>query len=206
MACIVWIMKNVTPGQLHDLTPQEVKFCESYLVCNSAEKAWIAAGGGLKGARTTGPRILRKAAVQKYLSERTAQLISKTDNLQDKILAELQRMAFARIEDLITVDENGLPQVDFSKATSDTLAAVTSVATKRRTVYNPKGEVVGVEDNAKFNMADKYRGLELLGNTVGMFKKDEQRVVIDVADRLLTARKRVLDAGYGGSKDEDGEG
>jgi hypothetical protein len=37
-------------------------------------------------------------------------------------------------------------------------------------------------------MADKYRGLELLGKTVGMFKSEEQRVVVDIADRLLRAR------------------
>jgi hypothetical protein len=49
-------------------------------------------------------------------------------------------------------------------------------------------------------MADKYRGIELLGKTVGMFKEAEQRVVLDIGERLLRARGRVV---AGDREDED---
>lgn len=104
----------------------------------------------------------------------------------------MSNLAFANIEDLIVIDENGLPQVDFSTATRDQLAAVTRITNKRREVYNGKGEHVATEEQSGFVLADKYRGLELLGRHVGLFKNEEQRVVVDVADRLLQSRERWL--------------
>lgn len=184
-------MKNITPT---NLTLQELRFCDAYEVLNSAEKAALSSGYSARSARTTGPRLLRRPAIAAELQSRSARKTAKAENLQDKVIAELSKMAFANIEDLITVDEEGLPQVDFTRATRDQLASVTSVSTKKRTVYNPKGEVVGVEKNAKFTLADKQRALHLLGQTAGMFKPEEQRVVVDVADRILEARARVAKA------------
>ncbi len=99
-------------------------------------------------------------------------------------------MAFANIGDFIRVDDDGLPQVDFSGATPEQLKAISSIATKRRTTTDKDGRVTE-DQESKFTMTDKYRGLELLGKHLGLFKEAEQRVVVDVADRLLNARMRM---------------
>lgn len=104
-------------------------------------------------------------------------------------------MAFANIADFITVDANGHPQVDFSTATPEQLRAITSVASKNRSIYDKDGRKVADEQTSRFTMADKYKGLELLGKHIGMFKEPETRVVLDVADRLLLARRRLASLG-----------
>jgi hypothetical protein len=109
---------------------------------------------------------------------------------RERILAELDKLAFASIEPFIRIDDEGLPQVDFSNATPEQLSAITSVQTKRRKIYNGKGDHIATEDNARFTLADKYRGLELLGKAEGLFSNDKVEVVVDVADRLLAARQR----------------
>lgn len=115
------------------------------------------------------------------------------EELSNKVIQELHDMAFANIADFITVDEAGLPQVDFSTATPEQLKAITSIKTKLSTRYDKDGNQVGTEQEANFGLADKYRGLELLGKHLGLFKADEQRVVVDVADRLLAARRRLTE-------------
>lgn len=96
--------------------------------------------------------------------------------------------------------------VDFSTATPAQLRAITKIKNKTRTVYSPKGDVVGVEQNNEFSIADKYRGLEMLGKHIGMWKTEEQKIVVDVADRLLESRKRLLNVTQlAGTENEDTE-
>lgn len=141
-------------------------------------------------------------AVKDYIASRRAPVEAKSVDLQSKVLEEIKTLAFANIEDLTSLNSEGQRDVDFSSATREQLAAVTKISNKKRSIYNSKGELVAVEEQRGFTLADKYRGLELLGRYTGMFKAEEQRVVVDVADRLLTARQRLLS---GPSEDDGGE-
>jgi phage terminase small subunit len=183
------------------MTTQQQAVADAVLRGESAEQAAILAGYAKKSARTTGPRVLRMPVVAEYIAAQRQKQSAKELSRREKILAELDKMAFANIGDLVTIDANGHPQVDFSRATPEQLAAVTSVATKRRVTRGPKGEEVE-EQTAKFSMADKYRGLELLGRAEGMFKENEVKVTVDVADRLLAARQRLAALPAPGDEDE----
>lgn len=109
----------------------------------------------------------------------------------DRVKEELGKLAFLNVSKIVRVEEDGTLVQDFSQATPDELQSVTSVSTKKRSIYSAKGEHLGDEVTNKVTLADKYRGLELLGRHLGMFKAEEQRVVVDVADRLLAARRRM---------------
>ncbi len=172
------------------LSPQEQRFCDAYLSGMTAQASAISAGYSERSAAPTATLILKRPKIQSYISQRQAIQAQKSESLRDEVMQELKRMAFANIQDLIVIDENGLPQVDFSKATREQLASVTSIKTKRREIYNNKGEHVATEHDAGFNLADKYRGLELLGKVDGMFAPTETKVTVDIADRLLQARAR----------------
>lgn len=173
------------------LNPQWQVFADKYLSHGVATTAAIEAGFSKNSARSTGARLLRNTSISDYIQAQQQRIATKTVNRRDKILQELDKLAFANIGDFIRVDEDGLPQVDFSNATPEQLAAITSVSTKKRKIYNPKGDHIATEEAAKFTLSDKLRGLELLGRAEGMFKQDEVKVVVDVADRLLQARQRV---------------
>lgn len=185
------------------LQPQHKLFAEEYLKYGKISASARAAGYVSNSAHVTGNKLLKRPDVKAYLAQRAEELSSQEDNsLQQRVITELEALAFASIADFITVDDDGLPQVDFSNATPEQLRAVSSIKTKRFDKYNKDGERIGTETQSDFSMADKYRGLELLGKHLGLFKEAEQRVVLDVADRLLAARQRILsiedDSGGGG--------
>lgn len=190
VGCVAVMLLSMAPI----LKPKELAFATEYLAGATAAEADVKAGYSAKGARTEGPKRLQKPAVQAYLAAHQTRVVSKTEVLQDRILQELQAMAFANIGDYTRLNAEGQRDVDFSNATREQLSAITKVRNKTRKIYNGKGDHVATEVDQSFDMADKYRGMELLGRHLGMFKEAEQRVVVDVADRLLTARKRVLNA------------
>lgn len=173
------------------LHPKFKAFADNYLVSGNASQSARDAGYSPASAGVTGSKLLKRPDIQVYLQAQAAKLTETTEDLQTKVLRELDTMAFTSIANFIRIDADGLPQVDFSNATEEQLRAIASVATKRRTATDKDGKTV-VDEEAKFTMADKYRGLEMLGRHVGLFKADEQRVVVDVADRLLHARARML--------------
>lgn len=174
------------------LTPKYQVLADAVLAGKSAIDAAIIAGYSPQSARTTGRRVLQNTAVQSYIASKQQIISAKTDDLSDRVRQELEAMAFANIEDLTRLGSDGQRTVDFSNATRAQLASVNKITNKRRKVYNAKGEHIATEEQDSFTLADKYRGLELLGRHIGMFKEAEQRVVIDVADRLLQARQRML--------------
>jgi hypothetical protein len=153
-----------------------------------------------ESAGVTGHKMLKMPAIAEYIA--ASRLLNQQQSGFDsqRLIKEFGLLAHSNVQDLTRLDEDGNLQVDFSNATRDHLAAVSAVKTKTRTIYDNKGQVVGVEKQAEFKLWDKIRAGELLGKHHGMFKEADTRVVVDVADRLLTARQRVL----GGSTIEHG--
>lgn len=178
------------------LKPSHKVFADTYLVTGSIIKSAIKAGYSKTSAHVTGSKIIRRPDVQAYLQEKANKVSEETEDLQSRVLKEFETLAFANIADFIRIDKEGLPQVDFSSATPEQLKAITSVASKRETTRTRGGDVI-LKESSRFNMADKQRALENLGRHLGMFKEPEQRVVVDVADRLLIARQRFLAAENG---------
>lgn len=125
------------------------------------------------------------------MQARKEELQQRSNITIDRVKEEMAKLAFLNVADIVAIEPDGTLRQDFTKATPDHLAAVTSVSTKKRSIYSAKGEHLGDEVTNKVTLADKYRGLELLGRHLGMFKAEEQRVVVDVADRLLAARRRM---------------
>lgn len=173
------------------LTPRELLFIETVMTGKAAGQAAIEAGYSVRSARTVGPKLLQKAAVAAEVQKRRAQLTKKTESLQDRVLAELEKLAFSNIEDFTRLTYDGVRVVDFSNATRDQLAAINKIETKVRKVYTPRGDHIGTETSVKVAKEDKLRALQMLGQTAGMFKPDEVKVTVDVADRLLAARQRM---------------
>ena len=168
-------------------------FADKYLETGNASASARHAGYVGNNVGISGHRLANMPKIAAYLAAQMAKQQTTQDTLQSRVLRELETLAFATVKDFISIDGDGLPQVDFTNATEDQLRAIASVSTKTRELRDKDGAVIGASKEARFTMADKYRGLELLGKHVGMFKEAEQRVVVDVADRLLSARNRLRD-------------
>lgn len=182
------------------LDPKHKKFCDEYLRTNRKGASARAAGYSPNSSHTEASRLLKRPDVQQYLAYRVAELTAKEDavetqakdTLDNRIINELETLAFANISDFITIDENGKPQIDFSGATPEQLKAIASVKSKTSRKFNSKGEHIATDQESAFTLADKYRGLELLAKHRGLFKAEEHKITLDVADRLIAARRRAL--------------
>lgn len=179
------------------LKEREKTFADRYLATGKLRQSAIDAGCPPAGAAVTANRLIKKPEIQEYLRVTAERQLAKAaekpdsdETLQQRVLAELEALSFANIKDFIRVNDAGEPIVDFSTATPEQLKAITSIASKRKTTRTRSGEVIE-EQESKFSMADKYRGLELIMKHTGMLKPDEHKVTIDVADRLLMARQRM---------------
>lgn len=111
----------------------------------------------------------------------------------EHVQTELTRLALANVADIISVSPEGTPSIDLSSASRESLAAISSIQTTHRTIYNSKGDYLGEETTTRVQLNDKLRALELAGKTLGMFKPVEVHMTMDLADRLLAARQRLLE-------------
>jgi hypothetical protein len=64
--------------------------------------------------------------------------------------------------------------------------------TRRRTILDSRGNVIGEEKQSEIRLWDKLRAMEILGKHSGFLNDTSVNVVIDVADRLINARGRVM--------------
>lgn len=185
------MLERMSTQDLVPLHPQHKAFADAYLETSKVSESARRAGYSAKSAHVSGNRLLKRPDVQGYLRTRMAEIDAEAEALGSKVIQELKTLAFANIADFITVNDDGTFNLDLSNASREQLKALSSVKTKTTKRYDGKGKHIATDTESAFTIADKYRGLELLGRHEGLFKADEQRVVLDVADRLLEARKRV---------------
>jgi len=174
------------------LIPKMKNFADIYLSGKSATQAAIDAGYSERTAGVQAYKMLKRPEVSQYVAAMKAKSTEESGDSAVKWQKELARSAYSNIGDFISLDSEGNPRVDLSNATRDQLAAVQSIKTRKRTIYDAKGNALGEEHNAEIRLWDKLRAMELLGRHAGYLKDTETKIVIDVADRLLSARGRVM--------------
>ena len=117
-------------------------------------QAAIRAGYSAKTAQEQASRLLSNVMVQEALQKRQAQLCTKLEVTQERVLEELAAIAFANGTDFVTVTETGLLNVKPTrKVPKEKLPAIASIK------YNQ----LGVE----IKLHDKVSALELLGKHLG---------------------------------------
>lgn len=183
--------------RLPQLAGRHRVFAEHFLLNGNKSAVAREAGCVRNSAGVTAQKWLKRPDVLAYLEARRQQIEAQHgEDLSARVTEELKAMAFVNAGKFLKVDpDSGELRFDFTAASPQELEqfgrAVTQVKSKTRTLRNNKGESIGDEHESAITLADKYRGLELLGRTLGMFKADEHKVVVDVADRLLAARRRL---------------
>ena len=152
------------------LTPQQSRFVDEYLVDLNAKQAAIRAGYSQKTAEMQASRLLRNVKVQEVVAKRMRDRQARTEITQDRVLAELAKIAFGDQRALMTWGPGGVKLVDSSTLTPEQSAMVSEVSES----------VTAAGGSLKLKTHDKVAALKLLGEHLGMF---EQKVKIsgDVA-------------------------
>lgn len=84
------------------LNKKQARFVEAYLADPNSRRAAIAAGYSVKTAAQQGCRLLKHSAVARALAEGQAQVSERTGVTAEMVVAELARIGFAKITDLVS--------------------------------------------------------------------------------------------------------
>ena len=158
-------------------------FAREYVIDLNATRAALAAGYSERTAGVKGSQLLKtvkcRQLIDKFLSKRAI----KTELKAERVIEELQRIAFANPQDYMRVNADGQPDVDLSRLTRDQAAAI-SEFTVDTTGGSGDGERRLVL-RTKIKLADKLKAAELLCRHLGAFNDKLQVTGLEgLAERM----------------------
>jgi phage terminase small subunit len=157
-----------------ELTEKQKAFCREYLKDFNATKAAIRAGYSEESARQIASENLSKHDVQQCIQSLADKINTKTENKIERIITELQLIAFGSLRDVAEWDAGGL-SIKNSNEVGDSARLVSEVTESR----------TDKSTNVKIKMHDKLKALELLGKYHKMFTdKIEQETNSKIEIRL----------------------
>ncbi|RUV90257.1 terminase small subunit [Mesorhizobium sp. M1A.F.Ca.IN.020.06.1.1] len=157
-----------------ELTPKQALFVNEYLVDLNATAAAKRAGYSELTAQVQGSRLLSNVMVAQAIAARQAAIADRLGVTQEKIVAELAKIAFADIRKAVrwgkspvdtkseNADPNGLGVYPVELVPSETIDDDTAAAVS---------EVSLTQTGIKIKMHDKKSALVDLGKHLGMFKE-----------------------------------
>ncbi|MES0070697.1 terminase small subunit [Mesorhizobium sp. M0058] len=157
-----------------ELTPKQARFVEEFMIDLNATQAAKRAGYSELTAQVQGSRLLSNVMVGEAIAARQAAIAQKLGVTQERIVAELAKIAFSDIRKAVqwgrspidTESENAKPNglgiypvelIGSDKMDDDTAAAVSEVSL--------------TQTGIKIKMHDKKSALVDLGKHLGMFKE-----------------------------------
>lgn len=140
------------------MTPKQEQFCLEYLVDLNATQAAIRAKYSPRTARAIAYRLLTKAAIQEEIAKLRIGQQERTQITADRVIEELARIAFARIDQVVECTGQTVTIRSFADLPEEVLAAVESVQKTK--------------DGIKVKFHNKIAALDQLGRHLGIFEKD----------------------------------
>lgn len=147
------------------LTARQEAFVREYLTDLNATQAAIRAGYAKGSANVTAHRLLMNANVAAEIAKHQAQRSSRLDITADKVIAELAKIGFADIRDVVrwgdtVTDEDGDPIHGLALLASDRISDNTAAAI---------AEISETTTGLKIKLHDKRAALVDIGRHLGMF-------------------------------------
>lgn len=157
------------------LTPKQKRFCQEYVIDLNGTQAAIRAGYSKKTANIQAAQHLTKLSVQNYIQTLQEKKREKMEVTAEMVIAELAKVGFSNIQDLI---EEGNTTKDISEISKDKAASVSSI--KKITTSGGTEGNEWVKESVEFRLYDKVSALEKLGRHLGIFEKDNGQKSVTV--------------------------
>jgi len=157
------------------LTPKQKAFVAEYLIDLNAARAARDAGYSAKTANVKAAQLMASVQVQAAIQEAMQARGKRTEVTADAVLAQLAKIAFVDIKDIVTWGVDGIHVRNSEDVDGTVLTEVSETMSEGGWTK-------------KVKLADRMRALELLGKHLGMFT-EKLKVDIDVslADVLAKA-------------------
>ena len=146
------------------LTPKQTEFVHQYLVDLNGKQAAIRAGYSAKTAESQASQMLSKLKVQDAITVARAELREKYELTPEKVVAEMMKVAFARMGVYLSYDAEGTVHLVPSDALPEGADAAIQEVTSL-TVYTEDAE----RTTLKFKLHNKLTALEGLAKHLGLF-------------------------------------
>ena len=146
------------------LTNREEAFCLQYIIDLNASRAARDAGYAKGSSAYMGWKILQRPHVQVRVQQLFMERAHRVGVEADAVLAELVKVAFAKITDVAEFGESGVRFLESSDLTPEVAAAISEVG-HSETKYGT---------NLRVKLHDKQRALELLGKHLGLFVERQE--------------------------------
>lgn len=166
-------MKKGNKKEISGLTDKQKLFCKEYLVDLNGKQAAIRAGYSVKTANEQASRLLTNVNVQVYLKEMVNGKMKDVDDLSQKIINELNKIAFADIKDFMKFDKDGVEFKNSEDVDGTILNEVSS-----QTIESDKGNL---RTNLKIKLHDKMKALEMLGKYKALFTEKIDVTITDLS-------------------------
>lgn len=145
---------------MSDLTDNQKRFCEEYLIDLNGKQAAIRAGYSEKTAENQASRLLSNAKVSAFIQTLKIKRSDRTEITADMVIQELAKVGFANLQDYIKA---GFTIEDIQQLQRDHASAIESIKVKKTHGEYPSTEI-------SFKLHDKISALEKLGRHLGVFE------------------------------------
>ena len=138
------------------LNEKQKRFVSEYIIDLNAKQAAIRAGYSPKKAEVQASRLLSLVKVQTEIAKAMEDREKRTGITQDRVLAELSAIAFAKATDYVEVDEDGFVKIKPTAGLTD----------------EQKSAIAGIKKGAngiEIKLVDKTKALEMLSRHLGLF-------------------------------------
>ena len=174
-----------------DLSVQQIKLVNGLMKGNKAYDAMKDAGYSEGSCKDGQGNIIGHPAVQAELTRRKQQMIERNQITEDWIVQRLARIADASIGDILEIDRDGKPFLNWEKMTPSLKATIKKFEQTEFT--DGRGAKAGKAKKTKVELDDKLRALELLMKVLGIGKETvEVKVESDSVSNIWAAHVAAL--------------
>jgi phage terminase small subunit len=171
------------------LTARQMRFVEEYLIDLNGTKAAIRAGYSKMTARIIASQNLKKRNIATAIAKAQQARSERTGITQDRVLLELERLAFSNIDHYL-VDDAGHVALS-TDAPPHAMSAVSKL--KSKVSHKAFGANEVDETEVEIALWDKPSMLKLAGRHVGLFL-DRIELTVKGAHPLMPAVSSLSDA------------
>lgn len=180
------------------LTAKQQRFIENYLLDLNATQAAIRAGYSKRTANEQGTQLLNNPAIKTAIDAAKMKRSEKAEISAERVLLEIQRIAFYDPVDLIQVIRDALPDEisdDVEIIDGKIISGLRSARDIRFLPEDVRRAIVGWgydrNQNFTIKLADKSKALDQLARHLSLYNDKLEVTGLDaLADRLARAAKR----------------
>jgi len=165
------------------LNDRQIRFAQEYIIDLNGTQAYKRAGYDVKDdeiAKVNASRLLTNANVKKLIHRMKAERARRSQITADRVLAQLDRLAFSDLRDIYGEERGLLP---IPQLGDDAAAAIQSVKlSDRKMPGSGSGEDAEYETIIEYKFADKKGSLDLLAKHLGLVT---EKVELDISDNMM---------------------